>query len=88
MEIYKPKVCRNAASTGSIDSFPMTRSISLAAIVAILSVITTESVSKPERLPLDEDINTVTRLGWLARNNLLVIIATMTWGKPVSSLSA
>ena len=45
--IYSPSVCRRALSTSLIGKVPMTRSIATSAIVARLSVATTESVSKP-----------------------------------------
>ena len=45
---HKPKVWLRATSTSLIGNFPITRSISVSKIVARLSVITTESVSKPD----------------------------------------
>ena len=48
----------------------------------------TESVSKPDCWPSGVAKITVTRLGWLARNILLVIMATMTCGSSVLILSA
>src|SRR5437016_3909745 len=56
--------------------------------VAILSVITTESVSNPDCLPSGEDSRIWTRLGWLARVIWLVIMATTTCPNPVFRLSA
>lgn len=46
-------------------------------MVARLSVITTESPSRPALRPSAEERMTVTRLGWPARNILPVIMATM-----------
>lgn len=40
-------------------------------------VITIESIFSPIRRPSGEDLETVTRLGWLARAGLLEIIARM-----------
>src|SRR5205085_2898447 len=66
----------------------MVRSISVSRIVARLSVITTESIRIPVCLPCEEARLIVTRLSRLARAILLVIIATITWGKPVPRFSA
>jgi len=77
--VNNPKVCLNALSTSLIGIFPITRSTATSERVARLSVITTESLNKPESLPADESKLINTRLGWLARNTRLVIIATMTW---------
>ena len=57
-------------------------------IVARLSVITTESVNKPESLPAFDSNSTSTRLGWLARKVLLVIITTITCCNSVPKSSA
>ncbi len=46
--VYNPKVCRKPTSIAGIGMTPMTRSIAALAMVAMLSVITTESVSKPD----------------------------------------
>jgi hypothetical protein len=45
---YKYRVWRNALSISAMGKVPIMRSISLSAIVARLSVITTESVSRPD----------------------------------------
>jgi hypothetical protein len=45
---YSPRVWRRATSTLAMGRVPITRSISVSAIVARLSVITTESVNKPD----------------------------------------
>src|SRR5215475_2944916 len=79
------RVCRKAVSTSVIGKVPITRSIATSATVARLSGITTESVRSPDRCPIGVATSTTTRLGWLARNRRLVIIATMTWGNPVVS---
>ena len=60
---YKSNVCRRDLSTSVIGSVTMTRSIATSAIVARLSVITTESVSKPECCPSGVDRRTRIRLG-------------------------
>ena len=86
--LYKPSVCFKALSIAFIGSLPITRSTAISVMVAKLSVITTESVSNPEFFPSDDSNFTSTRLGCLARNVLLVIIATMTCGKSVSKSSA
>jgi hypothetical protein len=45
---YRFRVCRRAASTSAMGRLPMERSIAASEMVARLSVITTESVSKPD----------------------------------------
>ena len=67
---------------------PITRSISASNTVARLSVITTESVLSPICRPSAEDCDTLTRLGWPARERLLEIIASTTCGRPVCNWSA
>ena len=55
--------------------------------VAKLSVITTESVNKPDCLPSGVASETETRLGCFARDKLLLTIASTTCGNFVCSLS-
>ena len=87
-DLQKPSVYFKALSIVFIGSLPITRSMAISVMVARLSVITTESVSNPEFFPSDDSNFTSTRLECLARNVLLVIIATMTCGKSVPNSSA
>jgi hypothetical protein len=48
----------------------------------------TESINKPDPFALSLSTRTTTLLGCPARAMLLVIIATMVWGKPAPSWSA
>jgi hypothetical protein len=75
---FIPSVYRSAASITRMSSHcPILRSISESRTVARLSVITTESESRPIRLPAGEDRATATRLGGPARDGLLVIMTTI-----------
>ncbi len=84
---YKLKVCRNAASVSFMGTEPMTRVMTIAATVAKLSAMITESDSKPDCLPSGVASAISTRLGWFARVKLLLIIASTICDKPVCKLS-
>ncbi len=60
---YKLSVCRNAVSVSVIGNEPMTRVMTLAATVAKLSAMITESDSKPDCLPPGVRSVISTRLG-------------------------
>lgn len=53
--VYRFSVCRRAVSTSVIGRMPTIRSITTSAMVARLSVITTESVSSPDSCPTGVD---------------------------------
>jgi hypothetical protein len=57
-------------------------------MVAMLSVMITGSINRPEPFALALPARTTTLLACPARAMLLVIIATMVWGKPATRWSA
>ena len=85
-ECHRAKVARNAASSSVVPGkVPITRSISEECTVARLSVMITESVNSPDRLPLSLEANTLILDGCPPRAMLLVIIATIVWDSSVPS---
>ena len=83
------RVVRKAASNSPCsEKAPRIRSISEYWMIARLSVVITESINKPDAFALSLSTRTTTLLGCPARAMLLVIIATMVWGKPAPSWSA
>ena len=86
---YNARVVRKAASSSlSSEKAPRIRSISEYWMVARLPVMITESINKPDPFALSLSTRTTTLLGCPARAMLLVIIATMVWGKPAPGWSA
>src|ERR1035438_1122610 len=86
---YNARVVRRAASSSlSSEKAPRIRSISEYWMVARLSVMITESINKPDPFAISLSTRTTTLLGCPARAMLLVIIATMVWGKPAPDWSA
>src|SRR5450759_4514892 len=57
-------------------------------MVERLSVMITESINKPDPFALSLSTRTTTQLRCPPRATLLVIMATMVWGKPAPSWSA
>src|SRR6266702_7675346 len=53
--VYNYSVCRKAVSISVIGRVPIILSIAASAMVARLSVITTESVRSPDRCPMGVD---------------------------------